>query len=388
MAIYRCNLKSIGRSTHAEGTAGAHVGYITRRAACRVVLGENMPLPKIGAKGGEARAWLDKQEVTDRVNARVIDKLNVALPIELDEAERVELVRGFMAELTQGKVPWMAAIHDMGKDETNPHAHIVLRDRSIEHGKRHIGMTERGAAGKLREIWQRVCNEALERKGLEERVDCRSLRAQRAEKLELAQEWAAKDPAVAAAYAAEAEALDRKPQLSVGPQVRAIERKGRRSTVIARATRARESVATRLWRAVRGPDRSRTPEASRRASQATRAALSAYFDRMRAVGSSISKIAALRGAEPPPAHLRGAARQHVERVRDEAEQRAYERDKADRAAREASQRPEPPPESTAAKLAKEREAEQDAARRKSAEADRVAKALRNVRRDGGSGPQR
>lgn len=30
MAIYSLNLKSIGRTTHAAGTAGAHVLYIAR----------------------------------------------------------------------------------------------------------------------------------------------------------------------------------------------------------------------------------------------------------------------------------------------------------------------------------------------------------------------
>jgi hypothetical protein len=276
MAIYHLNLRSIGRSTHAEGTAGAHVGYITRAGACRVVLGEHMPIPKAGTKGGKAREWLDKQEASDRKNARVIDKMNIALPIELDETERVELVRAFMAEVGGGQVPWLAAIHDKGKDAANPHAHIALRDRHIQHGKRHIGMTERGAAENLREIWERACNKALERKGLDERIDRRGLRVQRYEKLALAEEWAVKDPAVAAAYATEAHALDRKPQISVGPIPRGFEKRGKRSTVITRATRAREGAAGRLWRAVRGPDGSRTPEASKRAAEARRGAVKGY----------------------------------------------------------------------------------------------------------------
>lgn len=340
MAIYHLNLRSIGRSTHAEGTAGAHVGYITRAGACRVVLGEHMPIPKAGTKGGKARAWLDDQEASDRKNARVIDKMNIALPIELDETERVELLRTFMAEVTGGQVPWVAAIHDKGKDAANPHGHVALRDRHIETGKRHIGMSERGAAERLRELWERTCNEALAKKGLDERIDRRGLRVQHLEKLELAQEWQAKDPAVAAAYAAEAQALDRKPQLSVGPVVRAIERKGRRSTVIARATRARESLTQRFWKAVRGPDKARTPAASRNAAEATRAALSAYFERVRALGASVSKVADLRSSAPPPMDLRKAGREHVAKVTENAALKAYEAEKALREKREAAERAE------------------------------------------------
>ena len=82
-----------------------------------------------------ARAWLDRQEEADRKNARVIDKVTIALPRELDAVQRVELVRAFAAEVTQGRVAWLAAVHDQGKDADNPHAHVVLRDRDLQTGK-------------------------------------------------------------------------------------------------------------------------------------------------------------------------------------------------------------------------------------------------------------
>ena len=62
MAIYHLKHASVGRSTHAAGTAGAHVSYITRTGACREVIGSDMPVPAAGERGGEARAWLDRQE--------------------------------------------------------------------------------------------------------------------------------------------------------------------------------------------------------------------------------------------------------------------------------------------------------------------------------------
>ena len=80
MAIYSLNHSSIGRSTHAAGTAGAHIGYITRSSACLDVLAERMPSARAGERGGEARAWLDAQEAADRKNARVIDKVMLASP--------------------------------------------------------------------------------------------------------------------------------------------------------------------------------------------------------------------------------------------------------------------------------------------------------------------
>ena len=83
MAIYSCNLKSIGRTTHAPGTAGAHIRYISRPEAQPVLIAEHMP-----TEGGPARAWADTRERALRKNARVIDKIRIALPKELDEDQR------------------------------------------------------------------------------------------------------------------------------------------------------------------------------------------------------------------------------------------------------------------------------------------------------------
>lgn len=198
MAIYSCSHNPIGRTTHAAGTAGAHARYVTREGAAREILGEHMPTSREAA-----RAWLDAQEEADRKNARVIDKVLVALPRELDAAERVQLVRDFAAEVTGGRTPWLAAIHDMGEDAGNPHAHIIIRDRDHETGKRSIGTSEKGSTDRIREQWERMANQALERAGLEARIDRRSLAAQ---------------------------GLDRQAGIHVGPNVLAMEERGVRPT--------------------------------------------------------------------------------------------------------------------------------------------------------------
>lgn len=159
------------------------MSYITRTGACREVIGSDMPVPVAGERGGEARAWLDRQEEADRKNARVIDKVTIALPRELDAVQRVELVRTFAAEVTQGRVAWLAAVHDQGKDADNPHAHVVLRDRDLETGKMALRMSQSGSTKMLRGTWERVCNAALERAGVDERIDRRTLEAQGIERV-------------------------------------------------------------------------------------------------------------------------------------------------------------------------------------------------------------
>lgn len=69
------------------------------------VIADHIPEAAPGSKGGAARAWLDAAEEADRKNARVIDKLEFALPIELDQAQRIKLVRAFVQELAGGNAP-------------------------------------------------------------------------------------------------------------------------------------------------------------------------------------------------------------------------------------------------------------------------------------------
>ncbi|NMQ21427.1 hypothetical protein E4P82_20790, partial [Candidatus Competibacter phosphatis] len=117
-----------------------------------------------------ARRWLDREERRDRQNARVIDKLTVALPRELDPLQRRGLVMAFAERVTQGRAAWFAAIHQSGRDAHNPHAHIVIRDRDPETGKRVALLSEKGACRNIRLLWEQAVNAALEAQGSAQRV--------------------------------------------------------------------------------------------------------------------------------------------------------------------------------------------------------------------------
>lgn len=174
MAIYSLNHKPIGKSTQERPyTAAAHVDYITRPSAMSRLDGDRMPVSK-----SEAMGYLRSAEDGDRKNGRVVDKVMLALPLELSPEERVGLVRSFADRVTGGRAPWLAAFHDKGKDAANPHCHLVIRDRDPETGRRVFGTSEKGSTQRLREMWQGHANEALERAGRSERIDHRTLEAQ------------------------------------------------------------------------------------------------------------------------------------------------------------------------------------------------------------------
>lgn len=111
----------------------------------------------------------------------------------------MELIRGFAEEVTQGRAPWLAAIHDKGKDEANPHCHLVIHDRDPETGKRVIGMSENGSTERLRSLWEDHTNQALTSAGHNARVDRRTL---------------------------EAQGIDRKPTIHEGPRARGMAGRG------------------------------------------------------------------------------------------------------------------------------------------------------------------
>ena len=173
MAIFSLCHRAVGRSTHRAGTAGAHVAYITRRSAARVVIGQHMPM-----RPAKARAWLDEAEQADRKNARVIDKIMVALPLEFTAEERETLIRVFIRQLSENRVPWLAALHDTGNDVHNPHAHLILRDRDIATGQRFVKLSDKDSTQRLRALWETCLNRALEAKESPQRVSRLSLVAQ------------------------------------------------------------------------------------------------------------------------------------------------------------------------------------------------------------------
>lgn len=189
LAIYSLRLTPIGKTTQRQPfTAAAHLRYIARERAASHVMAERMPEAK-----SRAMRWLRAEEGTDRANARVADKLVIALPKELTLQQQITLVWGFAEALTKGRASWYAALHAKGKDRHNPHCHVLVRDRDIETRQRVVmfsaGPKEvraRAAKGQslpttlhdIRSLWEQHANAALAAAGRSERIDRRTLAAQ------------------------------------------------------------------------------------------------------------------------------------------------------------------------------------------------------------------
>lgn len=238
MAIYHLRATMISRSAGRSATAAA---------AYRV--GERIEDHRTGltfdyrARGGvdhvetlaptHAPAWVQDraalwnavEAAETRKNSQVAREIRVALPAELDHGQRVELVREFCQRefVARGMVADIA-LHAPGRegDDRNHHAHILLTTREIGPDGFTAKNRDWNAVEMLegwREAWARDSNRALERCGLDERIDHRTLEAQQIEAQERATAAHDRgDEAEALRQTVRAVELDRAPlpQLSAG----------------------------------------------------------------------------------------------------------------------------------------------------------------------------
>lgn len=218
MAIYHCSAKIIGRSSGRSSVGAAayragvklHNEYdglthdFTRKkgiAHSEILLPPNAP----AAYADRQTLWNAVEQIEKGPKAQLTREVEVALPVELDREEQIDLVRGYVqrAFVDRGMVADFS-IHDLGSG--NPHAHIMLTVRALdEQGawlpkkrKEYIldangnkqydpkkktykfktitttDWNEQSNMEVWREQWATTCNQAFERKGLAERVDHRS----------------------------------------------------------------------------------------------------------------------------------------------------------------------------------------------------------------------
>ncbi len=187
-----------------KGSGASHVQYIERGGRFKTEkygeIGEiergNLP---DWAKGSAAH-FFAAADSHERANGNAYREFELALPVELSDIERGALVREFVAEQIGDRHAYAWAIHE--PQGHNPHVHVMFSERlrdGIERGpeqyfkRANAKNPERGGHAKsdrftnsqgpeavqaLRARWAEMQNAALERAGVEARVDHRSLEAQ------------------------------------------------------------------------------------------------------------------------------------------------------------------------------------------------------------------
>lgn len=146
-----------------------------------LVVAELFTPPGVSWSGSRADLWNAAERAETYKNACVAREHLVALPHELDEGQRLELVREYARDLAQRHGCAVdAAIHD-ADEGGNVHAHVLCSTRELtadgfgEKCAREKTGRKRSADLKAERIrWEVLANGALERAGRPERIDHRS----------------------------------------------------------------------------------------------------------------------------------------------------------------------------------------------------------------------
>ena len=268
MAIYHLSAKIISRSSGRSAVAAAAYrsaelmhdhrqgldhDYSNRGGvlSTEILLPENAP----GWMSDRSQLWNAVEKIERRKDAQLSREIVVALPHELNDDARHDLVRSFVQEqfVSRGMVADVA-VHSPGSegDERNHHAHIMLTTRGIEgdgFGKKAREWNATATLEDWRESWADAVNERLERSGHDQKIDHRSLSDQREEAQALQADALERgDLNAARHHELEAMALNRDPLPDIGWKAWSMERRGERTEVgdAWRATRARMDAVREL----------------------------------------------------------------------------------------------------------------------------------------------
>ena len=169
-----------------------------------------------------SQLWNAVEVAEKRKDAQLAREIEVALPRELGTDEQRDLVRSFAREqfVDRGMIADIAVHNPKASDgQDQPHAHVMLTMRELTgegFGKKNRDWNDRDQLGDWRAAWEAHANRALERHGFDDRIDHRTLDAQR----EAARERGDHP---------RADALDREPQPKLGMAASGMERRGRES---------------------------------------------------------------------------------------------------------------------------------------------------------------
>ena len=226
MAIYHCSIKIISRGKGKSAVAAAayragetisnEYDGITRDYTRKGgVVHTEILLPEYAPKEYADRStlWNAVEQIEKNKNSQLAREVELALPVELSREQNISLVREYVKRhFVEAGMCADVCVHD--KDDGNPHAHILLTMRPFEQDgswgaksrkeylldkngerirlksggfkTRKIDMmdwNEQTKAEEWRAGWTDAVNAALERQGLEERVDHRSFLRQGKEEI-------------------------------------------------------------------------------------------------------------------------------------------------------------------------------------------------------------
>jgi hypothetical protein len=197
--IFHCSVKAISRAAGRSATAAAayragerimddRTGEMHDYRRKRGILHKELVFPEGETPLPRNALWNMAEAAEKRKDAKVAREWELALPAETSVSDRAAMARDF-AKALAGRygVAVDICIHAPGRkgDDRNHHAHLLTTTRNFENGRfgakarvLDSPKTSGQEVDAVRAIWERLCNAALSRVGVKERVDRRTLKDQ------------------------------------------------------------------------------------------------------------------------------------------------------------------------------------------------------------------
>lgn len=172
--------------------------------------------------GDRASLWNAVEQANWRKNARFAKDITIALPKEISDEAKIQLVRDFVTTEVVQRFQLVADVCYHKFASSNPHVHVLIPIRvalAEGFGDRVKEIEQRRTIYELRIAWTAYCNKYLKQAGVRERIDHRRL---------------------------EAQGIDREPQINIGAAAWALEKRrvrtkpGERYRAIEATNRRRE----------------------------------------------------------------------------------------------------------------------------------------------------
>ncbi|MFC3172605.1 MobA/MobL family protein [Acinetobacter vivianii] len=133
MAIYHLSVKN-GKQYGSSGSRGAsHYAYINRDGKYKRDDLENLESGNLPSWARDAAHFWKSADKNERINGRIYKELEISLPRELSEEQRLELVRSFVKDTLGDNFTYSFAIHTpiASDGEQNPHVHLMFCERNL-----------------------------------------------------------------------------------------------------------------------------------------------------------------------------------------------------------------------------------------------------------------
>jgi ATP-dependent exoDNAse (exonuclease V) alpha subunit len=198
MAIYHLSASVIKRSAGRSATAAA-----AYRAAEKIVDERSGEVHDYTRKRGvdysviiapegapdfvfdRSTLWNSVELAEKRKDAQLAREIDIAIPIELSQAQAIDCVLGFVREqFCDAGMVADVCFHKL--DSHNPHVHVLLTMRELTplgFGKKRRDWNDASKLVQWREAWAKHANAALERAKVRERIDHRSHAARGIERI-------------------------------------------------------------------------------------------------------------------------------------------------------------------------------------------------------------